>query len=452
MVFQDENPSERRAECTDEGEKRFRAEKERLLADCLVRHPMGSKAASFAGVDPKNLLSDGLEDVDEDEEETQWLRALEVVPAGWKAAAARLKSTGLRFMDESLASVQSGSFEGEKEWGSYTIGPTTITAMQMSAEHCEVEAIGNGLTITARGITGTFAPLEWSFKRIKVPRTEDAGKASAAFRDLAVHVMFDVDLESDDSSTGELVLGEADVQVRLENIEFTVTESGKNKRFANMFAATFKDALRHKVEEAMVAALSDLTELRTKIDRTLQELNSLILATPQRQSPTGQRQIKPHISAARAQATGAAADVVESEPEPEPEPEQAPSVELETEKQEGGCAEEGIPPSGVIDVNEGGMTNLQEGGMPSAALTSTAMSTTVPAADAKQELTGRHIEPKKEPAAGIEAGDSEPEPETARTINAQPAETQSEPNDDPEAASKQLAVAVGTEIDGQVAI
>ena len=103
MVFKDENPSERLAECTDEGETRFRAEKERAIADCLVRHPVGSKAASFAGVELKNLLSDGIEDVDEDEEETQWLRALEVVPAGWKAAAARLKSTGLRFMDESLA-------------------------------------------------------------------------------------------------------------------------------------------------------------------------------------------------------------------------------------------------------------------------------------------------------------------------------------------------------------
>jgi hypothetical protein len=413
MVFEDENPSERRAECTDESEKRFRAEKERLLADCLTRHPMGSKAASFAGVDPKNLLSDGVEDVDEDEEETQWLRGLEVVPAGWKAAAARLKSTGLRFMDESLASVQSRPFEGEKEWGSYTIGPTTITAMQMSAEHCEVEATGHGLTITARGITGAFAPFEWSFKRIKVPRTEDAGKATAAFRDLAVHVMFDVDLESDDSSAGELVLGEADVQVRLENIEFTVTESGKNKRFVNMFAATFKDALRHKVEEAMVAALSDLTELRTKIDRTLQELNSLILA-PQGQSRTGEGQAMPHISAARAQATGAAADV-----EPEPEPEQAPSVE-------GGSAEEGIPPFVVIDVNVG---------IPSSALTSTSMSTTVPAADAKQELTGRQTEPKRESAAA-----------------AGTAKTQSEPNDEPEAATEQLAVAVGTEIDGQVAI
>ena len=205
MVFQDENPSGRLAECTDEGEKRFRAEKERLLADCLARHPMGSKAASFAGVEAKNLLSDGVEEVDEDEEETVWLKALEVVPAGWKAAAARLKSTGLRFMDESLAAVQSRPFAGGKEWGSYTIGATTITAMQMSAEHCEVEAIGNGLTITARGITGAFAPFEWTLKRVKVPRTEDAGKATAAFRDLAVNVMFDVDLESDDSSAGELV-------------------------------------------------------------------------------------------------------------------------------------------------------------------------------------------------------------------------------------------------------
>ena len=178
-----------------------------------------------------------------------------------------------------------------------------------------------------------------------------------------------------------------------------------------MFAATFKDALRHKVEEAMVAALSDLTELRTKIDRTLQELNSLILA-PQGQSRTGEGQAMPHISAARAQATGAAADV-------EPEPEQAPSVE-------GGSAEEGIPPLVVIDVNVG---------IPSSALTSTSMSTTVPAADAKQELTGRQTEPKRESAAA-----------------AGTAKTQSEPNDEPEAATEQLAVAVGTEIDGQVAI
>ena len=131
MVFQDENPTERLAECTDEGQARFRAEKDRLLADCLARHPMGSKAASFAGVDPKNLLSDGVEEVDEDEEETQWLRALEVVPAGWKGAAARLKSTGLRFMDEALAGVESKPFEGEKEWGTYTMGATNITAMQM---------------------------------------------------------------------------------------------------------------------------------------------------------------------------------------------------------------------------------------------------------------------------------------------------------------------------------
>jgi hypothetical protein len=419
MVFQDENPSERLAECTDEGEKRFRAEKERLLADCLARHPMGSKAASFAGVEPKNLLSDGVEEVDEDEEETQWLKALEVVPAGWKAAAARLKSTGLRFMDESLAAVQSRPFEGEKEWGSYTIGPTTITAMQMSAEHCEVEAIGNGLTISARGITGTFAPFEWALKRIKVPRTEDAGKATAAFRDLAVSVMFDVDLESDDSSAGELVLGEADVQVRLESIDFVVTESGKNKRFVNMFAATFKDALRQQVQEAMVDALSDLTQLRTNIDRTLQELNNLIVATPQ-----WQRSIEegPLMSAAQAQsADDTAADV---EPAPEPEPEQMPRAEPQMEQQEGGTSEEGIPPE-----------------------TDATAPTAEPATDIKQELAGQQPEPQDESAEAAAAAD-EPQPSTA----GKPAGPGPGPNDDPDFQTEHVAVAVGTEVDDQVAI
>eukprot|EP01043_Picozoa_sp_COSAG02_P014202 COSAG02_NODE_581_length_20056_cov_9.304906_13_plen_410_part_00 len=409
MVFQDENPSGRLAECTDEGEKRFRGEKERLLADCLARHPMGSKAASFAGVEAKNLLSDGVEEVDEDEEETVWLKALEVVPAGWKAAAARLKSTGLRFMDESLAAVQSRPFAGGKEWGSYTIGATTITAMQMSAEHCEVEAIGNGLTITARGITGAFAPFEWTLKRVKVPRTEDAGKATAAFRDLAVNVMFDVDLESDDSSAGELVLGEADVQVRLENIDFVVSESGKNKRFVNMFAATFKDALRQQVEEAMVAALSDLTELRTNIDRTLQELNNLIVATPQWQRSADEGTV---VSAAQAQPSDAAADA-------EPEPEQMPSCEPQVEQQESGSAEEGIPPETVATV-----------------------STAEPATAVEQELASQQPEPKDE---SPEAADkSQP------AGNPAVSEPQPGPNDDSEVATEH--VAVGTEVDDQVAI
>ena len=53
MVFQDENPTQRLAECTDEGEKRFRAEKERLTPVTSIRRSEIRRQSRNCGNDDK---------------------------------------------------------------------------------------------------------------------------------------------------------------------------------------------------------------------------------------------------------------------------------------------------------------------------------------------------------------------------------------------------------------
>eukprot|EP01052_Picozoa_sp_SAG31_P010343 SAG31_NODE_565_length_14056_cov_22.573189_2_plen_729_part_00 len=310
------------------GEVNFRLTRDKQLVQCLKSFPMGSKAAAFAGIDPKKLLAPAGEE-DEDEfddgvDTSEWGKALELVPSQWKGACSRIKTNYLTYLQGKVPTMKLPNIEGVKDWGNFSVVGMVINSIEITPEQCDVEPTSGGLTIRVRGAAGSFDAFEWNAERTKMPKAKDTGHATAAFRDLAVDVVFDIAFEED----ATLELGESDVQIKIGKMEMQVTDSGKPKIVVNKLVNYLIDDLTREVEAKMAEVFSDVEGLRERVSAVLEELSQCFAGIPAISSPRSTSQAAEPVAEAGPELSEALnSEVLEADHEPPPELELEPQLE-----------------------------------------------------------------------------------------------------------------------------